>query len=159
MVAGPARALAFDEYRPVRLGPLQASPTMSLLVTDLCGNPVPSSAAAVVSLSAGSPGEGGFVPDASAQFYLSGGASTGSVGVLSGSTRSASFYYRTSASGDFQYLRASATLSGFPSFAQVRVDLSTIPVALSEVSIDTGTLAPGATSAFSRPGRASSASV
>ncbi|MEK7746962.1 MAG: hypothetical protein AAB576_09875, partial [Elusimicrobiota bacterium] len=151
LVPGPPSALAFEDRRPMRLGPLQASPTMTLLVTDLCGNPVPASTAAVISLSAGSPGPEGFAADSSAQFYLSGGASTGSVGVVAGSTRSASFTYRTAASGEFQYLRASATLSGIASFAQMRVDLSTLPLAFAEVSIDTGTLVPGATSAAFSP--------
>jgi hypothetical protein len=146
--AGPAGALAFTEYSPLALGPLQTSPTLQLRVTDVCGNPVSAPASAELTLRAGVHSSTGFAVDDQAEFFLSGGGSISSVLLPAGERFSESFYYRTSTAGiSLEHVRATATISGSPAQAERAVVLLSSAALLQAVSIDTGSLASGATSA------------
>lgn len=160
--AGPAAGLEFVPDTVLALGPLQTSPTMQVLVTDGCGNaaPAPGPAALNVALDAGQPAPAAFVVDSSAAFFLAGGAPASAVSVASGATLSGGFYMRTATTGvTSESLRASATVSGlsFQALRQVLVRSSSVtPTA---VSIDSGTLAAGATSVVLTPGSGARAVV
>jgi hypothetical protein len=73
LIASTAEAIEFDTYDPLVLGPLQASPTMHVRLTDACGNPATSAGAVTIGLSAGDPSSGTFKADQSAQFFAPGG--------------------------------------------------------------------------------------
>lgn len=160
LAAAAPRGLEFAPDSVLALGPLQTSPTMQVLLTDGCGNPAPAPAATTVLLDAGRPSAAGFSPDATAAYFLAGGGSTASVTVASGASLSGGFYMRTSTTGvDDLSLRASATAAGF-SFTALRFALVRgSSVAPAAVSIDTGTLAPGATSVLLTPGAGARAVV
>ncbi|MFH2203657.1 MAG: FlgD immunoglobulin-like domain containing protein [Elusimicrobiota bacterium] len=156
---GTASALRFDDQRPLILGPLQASATMRLLVTDACGNPAAAAGAAPVVLSAGVPETAGFAVDANAEFFL-GGTPTNSVQIGAGESASQPFYFRTSTTGvGFELLRATAVLAGGAAAVDRPVRLRASAVALTGVSIDSGTLIAGATSVLVVPGRSGSRAV
>ncbi|MBI3299307.1 MAG: hypothetical protein HYZ75_14160 [Elusimicrobia bacterium] len=158
--AGPPRGLEFSDRSPLALGPLQTAPTMFLDLTDGCGNAAAAAAPLVVPLSAGQPAAAGFERDVTAAFFLAGGAGTGSVTILAGASRSAGFYVLSSTAGvDSEFLRATATLAGAVVEAQRLVLVRASSVAPSGVSIDSGTLTPGATSAVLVPGSAGARAV
>ncbi|TBR18784.1 hypothetical protein EPO15_14965, partial [bacterium] len=153
LAAGPARGLEFSPDSVLALGPLQTSPTMQLTLTDGCGNPAPAPAPVTASLDAGQPAAAGFSPDASAAYFLAGGAAAASVSIASGAALSGGFYMRTSTSGVAdESLRATATVSGGALQALRLVLVKASSVAPTAVSIDSGTLAAGATSVLLTPG-------
>lgn len=150
LTAGPAAGLRFDAYAPITLGPLQTSPTMQLLVTDFCGAPTTVGPSESVSLAALVSNGTGYVIDPGATFYLSGGGAVGSLLIAGGAGASSGFYMRTSTTGPTgEILQATpASLS----FGSARfVSLSSVPIALSAVSVDSGTLIAGATSVALNP--------
>ncbi|MBI5243124.1 MAG: carboxypeptidase regulatory-like domain-containing protein [Elusimicrobia bacterium] len=145
---GPARNLRFTTYEPTVLGPLQTSATMQVQVIDLCGNAVAAPSTITVRLAAGTFGASGFNPDLQAEFFRIGGSPISAITISSSSQTSEAFYYRTSTSGvSFEHVRATALVSGVFAEASRQVTLLESSVTLREVSIDTGSLAPGATSA------------
>ncbi|MFH1723000.1 MAG: hypothetical protein ABII00_00100 [Elusimicrobiota bacterium] len=153
LTAGAARSLRFSEYRRLSLGPLQLSPTMQLVVTDACGNQQAAAGNVEAALSVGTVSATGFFRDSGVEFLLSGGISTGSVTVAAGLSVSPEFRYRTSSAvAGSEFVRATATVSGTSAEASRLVGRRAAPAALSGVSIDTGTLAPGATSVVLVPG-------
>ncbi|MBI4422521.1 MAG: hypothetical protein HY554_02270 [Elusimicrobia bacterium] len=155
LAAGAAAGIAFVDPSPIALGPLQASPTVQVQSVDLCGNPAPPPATMTVGLSAGGlDAAGGFVADVGAAFFSEGGGTAFSLSIVPPATRPPApggFYYRTTRPGpDRQYLRLTADA---PVSEALRfVDLRPSPVALTAVSIDTGTSSPGASSATLRTG-------
>ncbi|MFA5140017.1 MAG: FlgD immunoglobulin-like domain containing protein [Elusimicrobiota bacterium] len=145
--AGSARGLRFTDYSPLALGPLQASPTLQLELTDGCGLSTTTAAAVPVSLSAWAQGPAGPAADVSAQFFLEGGAPVSSVTVPAGSSLSAGFYLRTSASGALEVARATATLSGGLVLADRAFVLRSSAVSIANVAIGTAPMPSGTTSA------------
>ncbi|MDE2292278.1 MAG: hypothetical protein KGL53_09360, partial [Elusimicrobia bacterium] len=161
LTAGPARALAFSDADALALGPLQLSATMQVLATDGCGNQAAVSSDVLVGLAAGQAPPGGFDVDASASFFLAGAPSTSTAVLLaSGTALSQAFTMKTATRGvDSEFLRASATLAGAGVQALRLISLRSSAVAPSAVSIDTGTLAAGATSVVLTPGTGARAVV
>ncbi|HBL15751.1 MAG: hypothetical protein A2X36_13355 [Elusimicrobia bacterium GWA2_69_24] len=152
---GTPRALRFLREESFAVGPLQASPTLQLQVTDSCGVATAAPAALPIALSAGAFDPGGFRRDLSAQFLSAAGASISTVTVPAGGSLSDPFFFRTSTAGvPSEFVKATATLSGLPAEAARFVELKASSLALTGVSIDTGTLIPGATSAVLAAGGA-----
>ncbi|MDP3540970.1 MAG: hypothetical protein Q8T11_00725, partial [Elusimicrobiota bacterium] len=150
--AGTTSFLTFLDPSPLSLTPLTASGTMQLLVADLCGNPKPGVSSGTVSLSLSVLGGGGAVRDASAQFFTPAGVATSAVTLVAGAA-SPAFSVRTATAAPAELvLRATATFAG-GGFGAILVEAvrpvrlrASLPV-FASVSVDTGTLTPGSTSA------------
>lgn len=147
LTPGGARRLAFSPAEQISVGPLQTSPTMQVVVTDACGVSTNTIAAVDVSLFAGNFG----ALDSNTSFYASGTGlelTTRKVTIGGGASAAPGFYYRTSTSGvSFELLRATATLGGTIVEASRFVRLFSSTIGISGVSVDSGTLTPGALSA------------
>lgn len=145
LTAGTTSYIAFEDYNPIFLGPLQTSPTMHLRLTDICGNPKPAPGVLTSTLTAGNFNGTGFILDASAQFYSAGGAAVSVISFPAGSMLSSGFYYRTSAmsaGAGNEFIRAVADLPG-PSgsnFSEASryVSLLAQNLGINNVSLDTG---------------------
>ncbi|MBI4347664.1 MAG: hypothetical protein HY553_12475, partial [Elusimicrobia bacterium] len=158
LTTGSVIALSFREPVPVALGPLQTSPTMQLETVDLCGNPAPPPAGLTVTLEAGSiDPNGGFAVDGTAAFFAEQtGLAITQRFVNPPNSRPAEpggVYFRTGLAGPralFVRLTGSTIISDGYRF----VDLRASSVSIGGVSIDTGTLTPGATSVVLTTGTA-----
>jgi hypothetical protein len=146
--AGSARSVRFTDYSALALGPLQASPTLQLELTDGCGLSTTAAAALPVSLSAWAQGAAGPAADPSAQFFLEGGTPVSSVTVQAGSSLSPGFYLRTSTTGvSLEVARATAALAGALVLADRAFAFRSSAVSLANVAIGTAPLPSGTTSA------------
>lgn len=158
--AGAPALLSFADYGESAIGPLQTSATMQLRLRDECGNPAPAQAGLLAYLAAGLADSGGFSEDSGAEFFLSGGVSTGSVTIDAGEEVSPAFYYRTSTSGiSSQLVRATASLSGATAIADKPFVVRGASFSLTGVAVGTAALPSGTTSAVVRPGEAGSQAV
>ena len=150
--AGTTSFLAFADASPLSLTPLTASGTMQLLVVDMCGNPKPGVSSGTVNLSLSVLGGSGAVADASAQFFSASGAAISTVVLtVGGASPAFSVFTATSAPADL-VLKATATFVGggfwYTSVEASRaVRLRAALPAFTGVSVDTGTLKAGSTSA------------
>ncbi|MCR4296221.1 MAG: hypothetical protein NUW21_11855, partial [Elusimicrobia bacterium] len=154
--AGTTSFLTFLDASPLSLRPLTVSATMQLLVADLCGNPKPGVSSGTVSLSLSVLGGGTSTREENAQFFSALGAPITEVALLTG-VASPSFSVLTSTDAPAELvLRATATFAG-GGFAATVVDavrpirLRAALPAFASVSVDTGTLSPGATSVTLSP--------
>jgi hypothetical protein len=153
LTTGPAAGIAFSDEREITIGPLQQVPTGQILLTDACGNEVPAPVPTNVYLTAEASSGTLRDRDLTAEFIQSDGPSTPFVTIQGGLSRSNPFFFQTSTTGvSVEVLRATATVSGNFLETERVVRLATATVALSAVSIDTGTLAAGATSVSLTPG-------
>ena len=158
LTEGTTSYLSFVDASPLALGPDQFSPVMALQQTDLCGNPTSTTTAQTAQLSAGSYGAGGFTSDPGAVFLSAAtGQPISQVDITTGTGLSTTFYYFTTGAGGLssEQVRAQASLYvlfSSPTLslpAEVARPATILPQALSltSVSVDTGPLASGATSA------------
>ncbi len=155
--AGTTSYLAFVDASPLALGSPQFSPVMQVRQTDLCGNPTSTTTVQTVYLSAGRYGAGGFTADAGAGFLSAAtNQPINTVTLSTGIGLSTTFYYFTTNPNGWldEVVRASATLpvafspgtslgAETARFAQLLAQ----PLSLSSISVDTGPLTSGATSA------------
>ncbi len=165
--AGNTSYLSFADPSPLSLAPLSASATMQLAVVDLCGNPRPGVSSGTISLSLHVLSGGGATADAGAQFFNAGGAPITSVflstGLAPAASPSFSVWTSTDAPAELVIV-ASGTFSGV-GFSTITVQAArpvrlraSLP-AFTSVSIDSGTLVPGATSVALSAGDPASTAV
>lgn len=151
---GTTNFLSFGDYTALNLAPLQYSPTIQLSLTDACGNLASTNTVAVAALTAIVNTLAGPQGDATAVFYSTGigGAPITQVDFPPNQSLSQPFYYQTSTTGVGMetVVAAGAIPSRFGSFnslASRTVLLQSSSATLLGVSIDTGTLSPGQTTA------------
>ncbi len=152
LLPGTTSALTFSDETTLSLGPLQNSATMELQVVDLCGNPAPGASSGTVSLSFVVPEAGVYVPDASAVFTNIHGSPISYVSLTTGTAQSIGFTVYTATSGPtLAYIQATSSFTAAASpiaVSAVRpVRLTVSSETFTAVSVDTGTLSPGTTSA------------
>lgn len=147
--AGTTSHLAFTDPSALTLSPLQDSPTMQLTVTDLCGNSKAGLSSGTVTLALSYPSASGPIADSGAAFKDATGATIGSVFLSTGFALSPPFRVMTATSAPADLLiRALVSFqTGLTVEASRPLRLRASAPAFASVSADTGTLAPGATSA------------